>query len=93
MKSLKKPNKKFTRHAETNTIFRKYLTNMVEEMGEPLLHYKNWEMHLRNKPINEELKSVMVDSEPLTPLLQEKIKQIVFLKLLELQKKKMEIVQ
>jgi len=65
MKSLKKPNKKFTKHEETNTIFRKYLTNMVEEMGEPLLQYKHWEMHLRNNPIPEKLKSAIENSEPL----------------------------
>ena len=64
-KNKKKPNKKFTKHEETNTIFRKYLTDMVEEMGEPLLQYKHWEMHLRNNPIPNELKSAIENSEPL----------------------------
>ena len=59
---------------------------MVEEMGEPLLQYKHWEMHLRNNPIPEKLKSAIENSEPLTPLLQEKIKQMQ-------KQKKMEIAQ
>ena len=58
-------NAKITKYEATNKSFRKYLTDMVENLKEPLLQYKHWEMHLRSKPITEELKSAIENSEPL----------------------------